>query len=153
MNNRMIVMTGTVLAVLISSLDTTIINTTMPKIAEQLGGFQLYAWTFASYMIVSTVLAPLAGRLADLFGRKKVFAAGIALFLLGSLLCGLAQSMVQLVLFRGVQGIGAGVMLPLPAIIAGDLFSVEKRGKIQAIFSVMWGVSAVTAPMIGAFFV
>jgi len=153
MNNRMIVMTGTVLAVLISSLDTTIINTTMPKIAEQLGGFQLYAWTFASYMIVSTVLAPLAGRLADLFGRKKVFAAGIALFLLGSLLCGLAQSMVQLVLFRGVQGIGAGVMLPLPAIIAGDLFSVEKRGKIQGIFSVMWGGPAVTAPVLGAFFV
>lgn len=153
MNNRIVVMISVVLSVLIASLDTTIINTTMPTIARELGDFNLYAWTFAAYMIVSTVLSPLAGRISDLFGRKKVFAAGIVLFLLGSLLCGLSQSMLQLVIFRGIQGIGAGIMLPFPAIIAGDLFSVVKRGKIQAIFSAMWGLSSILAPMMGGFFV
>jgi MFS family permease len=104
-------------------------------------------------MIVSTVLTPIAGRLSDLFGRKRVYGAGIVLFLLGSLLCGSSQTMLQMVIFRGIQGIGAGIMMPFPAIIAGDLFSVEKRGKIQALFSIMWGLSAVLAPMLGAFFV
>jgi EmrB/QacA subfamily drug resistance transporter len=153
MNNRIIVMISIVLSTLIVSMDTTITNTTMPVIAGELGGLNLYAWTFAAYMIVSTVLTPVSGRLADLFGRKNVFGAGIILFLFGSLLCGMSQSMLQMVIFRGIQGIGAGVMMPFPAIIAGDLFSVEKRGKIQAVFSIMWGLSSILAPMLGAFFV
>jgi MFS family permease len=151
--NRIAVLASIVLAMLVASMDMTIINTTMPVIAEQLGGFQLYAWTFAAYMIFSTVVAPIAGRLSDLFGRKKVFGAGILLFLFGSLLCGASTSMLQLVIFRAVQGFGAGVMLPFPAIIAGDLFTIEKRGKIQALMSGMWGISAIIAPMLGAFFV
>jgi EmrB/QacA subfamily drug resistance transporter len=151
--NRLSVMASIVLAMLVASMDTTIANTTMPIIAKELGGFELYAWTFAAYMIVSTVLAPVAGRISDLFGRKKVFATGIILFLLGSLLCGSSNTMLQLVIYRAVQGIGAGVMLPFPAIIAGDLFTIEKRGKIQAFFTAMWGIAAVLAPMLGAFFV
>lgn len=142
-----------VLAMLVASIDTTIMNTTMPVIAKELGRFDLYAWSFASYMITSTILSPVAGRLSDLFGRKKVFASGIILFLFGSLLCGLSGSMVQLVIFRAIQGIGAGFMMPFPAIIAGDLFPVEKRGKIQALFTAMWGLSAVLAPLLGSFFV
>ncbi|KZM55667.1 major facilitator superfamily transporter [Geobacillus stearothermophilus] len=153
MSSRLSVMVSIVLAMLVASMDTTIMNTTMPIIAEELGEFSLYAWTFASYMIATTVLSPIAGRLSDLFGRKKVFSFGIILFLIGSLLCGLSQNMVQLVLFRALQGVGAGFMMPFPAIIAGDLFPVEKRGKIQAFFTAMWGISAVLAPLLGSLFV
>lgn len=146
-------MASIVMAMLVASMDSTIVNTTMPVIAKELGKFELYAWTFASYMIFSTVLAPVAGRLSDLFGRKRVFAVGIILFMLGSVLCGSAETMIMLVIYRAVQGIGAGVMNPFPVIIAGDLFSVEKRGKIQALFTAMWGLSAVIAPLLGSAFV
>lgn len=151
--SRLPVMVSIVLAMLVASMDTTIINTTMGYIAKDLGGFELYAWSFASYMVLATVVSPVAGRISDLFGRKKIFAAGILIFLVGSVLCGFAQTMLQLVLFRALQGLGAGIMMPFPAIIAGDLFPVEQRGKIQALFSGMWGLSAVLAPLLGAFLV
>ncbi|MGG3803356.1 MDR family MFS transporter [Metabacillus fastidiosus] len=153
MKSRALVMTSIVLAMLVASIDTTIMNTTMPIITRELGSFDLYAWSFASYMITSTILSPVAGRLSDLFGRKKVFGCGIILFLIGSLLCGMSGSMIQLIIFRAIQGIGAGFMIPFPAIIAGDLFPIEKRGKIQALFTSMWGLSAILAPLLGAFFV
>ncbi|TVY10803.1 MFS transporter [Paenibacillus cremeus] len=150
--NRLAVMASIVLAVLISSMDTTIMNTTMPRISAELGNTKLYAWSFASYMILCTIVTPLSGRVSDLFGRKKVLATGILVFLLGSMLCGTATSMLQLVIYRGVQGIGAGSMIAFPSIIAGDLFAVEARGKIQAFFTAMWGIAAVLAPLLGSFF-
>jgi EmrB/QacA subfamily drug resistance transporter len=153
MKSRILVLISIILALLVASLDTTIMNTTTPVIAKSLGRFDLFAWVFSSYMITSTVFALIAGRLADLFGRKRVFAFGIIVFLIGSLLCGISQNMVQLIIFRCIQGIGAGFMLPFPAIIAGDLFPIEKRGKIQALGTAMWGLSAVLAPILGAFFV
>jgi EmrB/QacA subfamily drug resistance transporter len=153
MKSRTSVMISIVLAMLVASMDTTIMNTTMPIIAKELGRLELYAWSFASYMIASTILAPVAGRLSDLFGRKRVFASGIVVFLIGSMLCGISANMIQLVLFRAIQGMGAGFMMPFPAIIAGDLFSIEKRGKIQALLTGMWGLSAILAPLLGAFFV
>ncbi|MCM2532688.1 MFS transporter [Neobacillus pocheonensis] len=153
MKSRTTVMVSIVLAMLVASIDSTIMNTTMPIIAKELGRFDLYAWAFAAYMIASTILSPVAGRLSDLFGRKRVFGFGILLFLVGSLLCGLSATMIQLVIFRAIQGIGAGFMMPFPAIIAGDLFAVEQRGKIQALFTGMWGLSAVLAPLLGSFFV
>ncbi|WP_127583909.1 MFS transporter [Paenibacillus koleovorans] len=146
-------MISIVIAMLVASLDSTITNTTIPHIVSDLGGFSLYAWSFVSYMIASTVMTPIAGRLSDIFGRKRVFATGILVFMLGSLLCGTSQTMLQLVLYRGVQGIGAGILIPFPVIIAGDLFSVAKRAVIQAFFSGMWGLSAVLAPLLGSFFV
>lgn len=151
--SRTLVMVSIVLAMLVASIDTTIMNTTMPIIAKELGRFDLYAWSFASYMITSTILSPIPGRLSDIFGRKKVFGFGILLFLVGSLLCGIANDMVQLILFRALQGMGAGFMMPFPAIIAGDLFPIEKRGKIQALFTAMWGLSAILAPLLGSLFV
>ncbi|WP_409303815.1 MFS transporter [Peribacillus sp. SCS-155] len=153
MKSRTSVMISIVLAMLVASIDTTIMNTTMPVISKELGRFDLYAWSFAAYMITTTILSPVAGRLSDLFGRKRVFASGILLFLAGSLLCGISANMVQLVIFRAVQGIGAGFMMPFPAIIAGDLFPMEKRGKIQALFTAMWGISAILAPLLGGLFV
>jgi EmrB/QacA subfamily drug resistance transporter len=153
MRNRTTVMVSIVLAMLVASMDTTIANTTMPIIVNDIGGNSLYAWAFTSYMVLSTVLAPLAGRLSDIFGRKRIYAAGILLFLGGSVLCGLADSMVQLIIFRAIQGIGAGVMMPFPSIIAGDIYPVEQRGKVQAFFTGMWGLSAILAPTLGTFFV
>lgn len=153
MKSRTSVMISIVLAMLVASMDMTIINTTMPIIAKELGRFDLYAWSFASYMIVCTILSPVAGRLSDLFGRKRVFGFGILFFLAGSFLSGLSSNMIQLVIFRAIQGFGAGFMMPFPAIIAGDLFPVENRGKIQALFTAMWGLSAVLAPLLGSFFV
>ncbi|MBD0380797.1 MFS transporter [Paenibacillus sedimenti] len=153
MSNRSTVMVSIVLAMLVASMDSTIANTTMPIIVKEIGGNDLYAWAFTSYMVLSTVLAPVAGRLSDIFGRKRIFAIGIALFLGGSVLCGLSQSMVQLIIFRAIQGIGAGIMMPFPSIIAGDLYAIEQRGKVQAFFTGMWGLSAIIAPLLGSFFV
>lgn len=153
MRNRTTVMVSIVLAMLVASMDTTIANTTMPIIVNDIGGNSLFAWAFTSYMVLSTVLAPLAGRLSDLFGRKRIYATGILLFLGGSVLCGLSDSMVQLIIFRAIQGIGAGVMMPFPSIIAGDIYPVEQRGKVQAFFTGMWGLSAILAPTLGTFFV
>lgn len=153
MRNRTTVMVSIVLAMLVASMDTTIANTTMPIIVNDIGGNSLFAWAFTSYMVLSTVLAPLAGRLSDLFGRKRIYATGILLFLGGSVLCGLSDSMVQLIIFRAIQGIGAGVMIPFPSIIAGDIYPVEQRGKVQAFFTGMWGLSAILAPTLGTFFV
>lgn len=152
-NQRVIVTSSIVLAMLIASMDTTILNTTMPVIAAELGNKSLYAWAFTSYILVSTALIPIAGRLADLFGRKRLFSAGIVIFLLGSLLCGMSVTLMQLIIFRGVQGIGAGIMMPLVQIIAGDIYEVKDRGKIQALFTSMWMLSGILAPIIGAFFV
>lgn len=153
MNQRFLVTTSIVMAMLVASIDTTILHTTMPVIAEELGGFQFYAWTFTAYVLASTSLMPLAGKLADLYGRKRIFMMGVLIFMIGSLLCGLAQSMIQLIVFRAIQGLGAGIMMPLVQIIAGDLYTVEKRGKIQALFTSMWMLSAVLAPLAGAMFI
>ncbi|SMO88372.1 Major Facilitator Superfamily protein [Melghirimyces algeriensis] len=131
MKSRITVLISVILSLLVASMDTTIMNTTMPIITKSLGGFDLFAWPFATYMILATVLTPVAGRLSDLFGRKRVFAFGIVLFFVGSLLCGMSQTMVQLVIFRAVQGMGAGIMMPFPAIIAGDLFSLSSAGKFK----------------------
>lgn len=150
---RFPVLAAIVIAMLIASMDSTIMNTTMPVIAKDLGNYTLYAWVFASYMIISTVTAPIYGRLSDIYGRKRVFGLSVVLFMLGSLLSGLSQSMIQLIVFRAVQGIGAGGIIPLAVVIAGDLFTIEQRGKIQAMFTGMWGLSAVLGPLLGSFIV
>lgn len=152
-NQRTIVTASIVLAMLIASMDTTILNTTMPVIADELGSKSLYAWAFTSYILVSTALIPIAGRLADLFGRKRLFSIGIIVFLVGSLLCGISGTLMQLIIYRGIQGIGAGIMMPLVQIIAGDIYEVKDRGKIQALFTSMWMLSGILAPILGALFV
>ncbi len=146
------VLVSIILAMLVASMDTTITNTTMPVVADDLGGMRLFAWTFATYMIFSTVMTPLAGRISDLYGRKRIFGIGIIIFTLGSLLCGMSASMLQLVIFRAIQGLGAGLMLPFPSIIASDLFPLAQRGKIQAAFNAMWGIAAIVAPVLGGLF-
>src|SRR3954471_5926418 len=134
-------------------MDISIMSTVMPSIVGQLGGLPLYAWSFAAYLLTSTTTVPLYGKLADTYGRKPMFMIGTGLFVLGSLLCGLASSMEQLIVFRAVQGLGAGGILPITITIAGDLFPAEQRAKIQGIISSVWGLAAIVGPVVGSFIV
>jgi EmrB/QacA subfamily drug resistance transporter len=144
---------GLVITTLISALDSNIMQTASPTIARQLGGMNLFAWIFVVYMLASTITVPLYGKLSDMYGRKKLLMIAVGLFTLGSILAGMANSMVLLVICRGVQGLGAGGMLTLSLIIVGDLFTIEKRGKIQAVFSSIWAISSIVGPVLGSFFV
>jgi EmrB/QacA subfamily drug resistance transporter len=144
---------GLVISTLISALDANIMQTASPTIVKQLGGMELFAWIFVVYMLASTVTVPLYGKLSDMYGRKKLLIIAVSIFTLGSILCGLANSIVTLIIFRGVQGLGAGGMIPLSMIIVGDLFTIESRGKIQAVFSSIWAISSIVGPVLGSFFV
>lgn len=147
--NRPLVLASVMLAMFIGAVEATIVSTAMPSISAELGGFSKYSWVFSAYLLMSTVTVLLYGKLSDIFGRKPIFAVGIILFLIGSLLCGLATSMEQLILFRFVQGIGAGAVLPIATTIVGDIYTAEERAKIQGYLSSVWGISAVTGPAIG----
>jgi EmrB/QacA subfamily drug resistance transporter len=153
MKKNMYVLWGLVISTLISALDANIMQTASPTIVKQLGGMELFAWIFVVYMLASTVTVPLYGKLSDMYGRKKLLIIAVAIFTLGSILCGMANSIVTLIIYRGVQGIGAGGMIPLSMIIVGDLFSIERRGKIQAVFSSIWAISSIVGPVMGSFFV
>ncbi|MEH7418779.1 MDR family MFS transporter [Neobacillus drentensis] len=153
MNRNKYVFWGLVITTLISALDANIMQTASPTIAMQLGGMELFAWVFSVYMLASTITVPLYGKLSDMYGRKKLLMISVGLFTIGSILCGMANSMVMLIVFRGIQGLGAGGMVPLSMIIVGDLFTIERRGKIQAVFSSIWAISSVVGPILGSFFV
>ena len=147
--HRALVLTALVVAMFLAAIEGTIVATAMPSIAARLGGFSLYSWVFSSYLLMQAVTTPIFGKLADLYGRKPVFIAGVTIFLLGSLLCGLADSMGMLVAFRFVQGIGAGAVLPMSATLAGDLYSIRERGRIQGYLASVWGISSIIGPLAG----
>jgi EmrB/QacA subfamily drug resistance transporter len=135
------------------AIEVTIVATAMPTIVAQLGHFELFTWVFAAYILTSAVTAPVYGRLADLFGRKRVFYAGASLFLLGSALCGFAPSMAWLIAFRTLQGLGAGALQPLTLTILGDLYEGKERARVQAWQSSVWGLAAIAGPIAGALIV
>lgn len=141
------------LSLFLASMEATVVATAMPTIVGQLGGLDIYSWVFSAYMLASTITVPLFGKLSDQYGRRPVYAAAMALFLAGSLLCGLAGSMGQLVAFRVVQGLGAGGLLTLAFVIVGALFTLEQRARMQGLFASVWGVSSVVGPLIGGFLV
>ena len=146
---RPLVLISVMLAMFVSAVEATIVSTAMPSIAAELGGFSKYSWVFSSYLLMSTVTVLLYGKLSDIFGRKRIFAVGMLLFLLGSLLCGFANSIDELIFYRFVQGMGAGAVMPIATTIVGDIYSREERAKIQGYLSSVWGISAVTGPAIG----
>lgn len=147
--NRRVVTAALMLAMSLAALDVTVVGTAMPTIVGQLGGLALYGWVFSAYLLTSTTTVPIFGKLADIFGRKPVLLASTALFLLGSGLCGAAGSMVQLILFRAVQGLGAGGLQPVTMTIIGDIFPLPQRTRMQGFFSAVWGVSSVAGPALG----
>ncbi|GAB2934409.1 MDR family MFS transporter [Rhodococcus aerolatus] len=134
------------------ALDSTIIATAVPSIVADLGGFSQFPWLFSVYLLAQAVSTPIYGRLADLLGRKPVMLGGIGLFLLGSLLCGVAWSMPALIVFRALQGLGAGAVLPMSITIAGDVYTLAERAKVQGYLASVWGVSAVVGPTLGGVF-
>lgn len=151
---RTIVITaGIMLSLFLASMESTVVSTAMPTIVGKLGGLSIYSWAFAAYMITSTTATPIYGKLSDVLGRKRVYLTATALFLLGSLLCGTASSMEQLVLYRALQGLGAGGLLALAFIMVGDLFTIQQRARIQGLFSSVWGLSSIVGPLIGGFIV
>jgi EmrB/QacA subfamily drug resistance transporter len=121
----------------------------MPSVVGELGGLPLYAWAFAAYMLAATVTVPIHGKLADLHGRKPVLLAGLALFLVGSFACGHAGSMGELILWRAVQGLGAGAIQPVTLTIVGDLFDVHERARMQGVFGAVWGIAGLVGPLLG----
>lgn len=135
----------------LTALDVMVVGTAMPTIVAQLGGISLYTWVFSSYLLASTVTVPVYGKLADVYGRKPLFTFGTLVFLLGSALCGLAQDMTQLILFRVVQGLGAGAVFPITLTIVGDQFPLEERARTIGLFSAVWGVAGIVGPLVGGF--
>ena len=146
-------MTGVMLAIFMVATDSYIVATAMPTIVADLGGFRLFSWAFAAFLLAQAVTIPIYGRLADLYGRKRVFFAGTSVFLLGSLLCGCAWGMVPLVLFRALQGIGAGAIQPIATTIIGDIYAPVERARMQGYVSGVFGVAAIIGPTLGAFVV
>ncbi|OIU72394.1 MDR family MFS transporter [Rossellomorea aquimaris] len=147
------VLAAVMLAMFMGAIEATIVSTAMPAIVGDLGGFSLYSWVFSSYLLMNAVTVLIYGKLSDLFGRKPIITIGIIIFLIGSILCGFSQSMTQLIVFRFIQGFGAGAVLPMATTIVGDIYSKEERAKIQGYLSSVWGISAISGPLIGGLLV
>ncbi|MGD0247631.1 MAG: MDR family MFS transporter [Candidatus Limnocylindrales bacterium] len=139
------------LALFLGALDQTIVGPVLPKISTQLNGADFYTWVVTAYLVTSTAAIPVYGKLSDYFGRKPMLLVGIVLFLIGSVLSGLSQTMWQLILFRGVQGLGAGALFPISLAVIGDLFTPAERGKYQGLFGAVFGVAFLVGPFLGGF--
>ncbi len=146
---RPFVLAAIMLAMFMAAIEATIVSTAMPAIAADLGGFSLYSWVFSSYLLMNAVTVLIYGKLSDLFGRKPILIFGIVVFLIGSLLCGMATSIEMLIVFRFIQGFGAGAVMPIASTIVGDMYTKEERAKIQGYLSSVWGISAILGPAIG----
>lgn len=141
------------LVMVLASMEMTVTSTAMPTIIGDLHGLEHYSWVASIYLLAMTVTMPLYGRLADALGRKRVIVFSIVLFCVASVLCSFAQTMIQLVIFRGIQGLAAGGIMPIVLTILGDIFTLEERARIQGLFSSIWGTAALAGPALGAFLV
>jgi EmrB/QacA subfamily drug resistance transporter len=148
---RMEILAAILLTMFLSALDQTVVGTALPRIVTDLRGNELYTWVVTVYLLTATVSGPIYGKLSDQFGRRPMIMIGVSLFLIGSLLCGLTQEMWQLILFRGLQGVGAGAIFPISLAVIGDLFSPRERGKYQGLFGAVFALSSLLGPALGGF--
>jgi EmrB/QacA subfamily drug resistance transporter len=146
---RLEILGAVLLGIFLAALDQTIVGTALPRIVTDLQGNDVYVWAFTAYLLTSTVSGPLYGKLSDIYGRRPLFLIGVSIFLIGSLLCGLSQEMWQFLLFRGIQGLGAGALFPIALAIIADIFAPSERGKYQGFFGAVFGVSFLLGPAIG----
>ncbi|MDG4836322.1 MDR family MFS transporter [Micromonospora sp. WMMD967] len=147
-----LLMLGLMTGMLLAALDQTIVGTALPTIVGELGGINHYSWVVTAYLLASTASTPLYGKMADLYGRRPVFLFSIGTFLVGSLLAGLSQNMTQLIITRGIQGLGAGGLLTLAFTIISDVVSPRERGRYQGLFGAVFGISSVAGPLVGGYF-
>lgn len=148
---RRAVTVALVLVTALASFETTVVSTAMPTIIGDLGGLPLYAWVFSIYLLTSTVAMPVYGRLADIYGRRRLILVAITIFLTGAVTCAFAHSMPQLIAARAIQGLGAAGLIPIAMTVSADLYSLEERARVQGLFSGVWGFAALVGPLIGAF--
>jgi len=140
------------LATSLVALDSTIVATAVPSIVADLGGFSQFPWLFSVYLLAQAVSVPIYGKLADIVGRKPIMLVGIGLFLLGSIFCAVAWNMTALIVFRALQGLGAGAVQPMSITIAGDIYTLAERAKAQGYLASVWAISAVVGPTLGGVF-
>jgi EmrB/QacA subfamily drug resistance transporter len=147
----MVTFAGVLLAMFLSSLDQTVVGTAMPRIISDLGGFSHYTWVTTAYIIGSAVTIPITGKLTDMYGRKSFYVSGLGIFILASFLCGLSSTMTHIIVFRGVQGIGAGIMMANAFTVIGDIFPPAERGKYQGLITGVFGLSSIVGPTLGGY--
>ncbi len=152
-NKRGYILVGILLSTFMAAIEGTVVGPAGPAIISSFGSVSLMSWIFTAFLLTMAVTTPIFGKVSDLYGRKPVFLYGSLIFLAGSLLCGLSQSMTQLIIFRAIQGIGAGAVIPVTFTIIGDIYNLEERGKVQGMISSVWGISSLIGPLIGGYFV
>ncbi len=150
-SNRKLVMAGSLLGILMASMDNTIVATAMGTIVSELGGMDKFIWVTSAYMIASVAGMPIWGKLSDMYGRKFFYLTGLGLFIAGSMLCGTAQDMNQLIIYRAIQGLGGGALMPIAFTIIFDIFPPAERGKVSGLFGAVFGLSAIFGPLLGAY--
>jgi EmrB/QacA subfamily drug resistance transporter len=148
---KALIMVAIMLGLFLAALDQTIVGTALPRIVTDLSGNNLYTWVVTVYLLSSTVTVPIYGKLSDVYGRRPLLLIGVSLFLIGSALSGLSQSMGELIIFRGIQGLGAGAIFPIALAVIGDLFSPAERGRYQGLFGAVFGLSFIIGPFLGGF--
>lgn len=153
MRRKVIIMLSIMAAMLFAALNQTIVGTSLPKIIADLGGIEYYSWVFTIFMLASSITAILVGKLSDIYGRKPFILLGIGVFTLGSLLCGVSGSILELILYRGIQGFGGGMIMSTAFTAVGDLFPPRERGKWQGIMSSVFGLASVFGPTLGGYIV
>src|SRR3954466_959561 len=148
----MVVFSGLLLAMLLAPLDSTIVSTALPTIVGDLGGLEHLAWVVTGYLLAQTIVTPIYGKLGDLYGRKIVLQSAVVLFLVGSALCGLSRSMMQLIAFRALQGLGGGGLMVTSQAVVGDIIPPRDRGRYQGIFGAVFGLASIAGPLLGGYF-